>query len=114
MRPTILDRYFSAGQQTEGQLAEWRQGQLERAGFDPELAASIATDPVMDLHALIELVERGCPPPLAARIMAPLEHRRKARDDHAQLQDDPRCSKEAAGLAGKAMIWEATKPRSKP
>jgi hypothetical protein len=28
----------------------------------------------MDLHALIGLVERGCPPPLAARILAPLEH----------------------------------------
>jgi hypothetical protein len=30
----------------------------------------------MDLHALIELVERGCPPPLAARILAPLDHER--------------------------------------
>ena len=28
----------------------------------------------VDLHALIGLVERGCPPPLAARILAPLEH----------------------------------------
>jgi hypothetical protein len=79
MRLTTLDRYFSAGQQTDGRLAEWRLRQLERAGFDRELAASIATDPTMDLHALIELVERGCPPPLAARIMAPLEHRRSAR-----------------------------------
>ena len=25
-----------------------------------------------DLHALIELVERGCPPALAIRILAPL------------------------------------------
>jgi hypothetical protein len=30
----------------------------------------------MDLHALIELVERGCPPELAARILAPLDEER--------------------------------------
>jgi hypothetical protein len=31
----------------------------------------------MDLHALLGLVDRGCPPDLAARILAPLdrEHR---------------------------------------
>ena len=28
----------------------------------------------MDLHAMIELVERGCPPDLAARILAPFDH----------------------------------------
>jgi hypothetical protein len=48
-------------------------GQLVRAGFDPELAALVGADRAMDLHALIELVERGCPPKLAARILAPLE-----------------------------------------
>jgi hypothetical protein len=32
----------------------------------------------MDLHALIELIERGCPPELAARILAPLETERPA------------------------------------
>ena len=30
----------------------------------------------MDLHALIELVEHGCPPELAARILAPLDEER--------------------------------------
>lgn len=30
----------------------------------------------MDLHAMIELLERGCPPDLAARILAPLDHER--------------------------------------
>jgi hypothetical protein len=58
-------------------LTGWRQQQLVRAGFDPELAASAAGDCAIDLHALIELVERGCPPRLAARIMAPLDHQRK-------------------------------------
>jgi hypothetical protein len=58
--------------------ASWRERQLLRAGFDTDLAASVAADCAMDLHALIELVERGCPPTLAARILAPLDHERKA------------------------------------
>jgi hypothetical protein len=58
-------------------LAGWRRGRLRAAGFPPELAAAVARDCAMDLHALLELVDRGCPPPLAARILAPLdrEHR---------------------------------------
>ena len=44
-----------------------------RAGFHAELAALVAADRAMDLDALIELVDRGCPPRLAARILAPLE-----------------------------------------
>jgi hypothetical protein len=42
-------------------------------GFSPPLAARIAGDPRYDLHALIELAERGCDPELAARILAPVE-----------------------------------------
>lgn len=37
------------------------------------LAARIAHDNRYDLHRLIELVERGCRPELALRILAPLE-----------------------------------------
>jgi hypothetical protein len=51
----------------------WRRKQLVAAGFQPTLAAEVADDPSYDLHALIELAERGCPPELAARILAPLE-----------------------------------------
>jgi hypothetical protein len=56
-----------------GDLATWRQRRLVRAGFDSALAASIAADRAIDVHALIELVERGCAPPLAERIVAPLD-----------------------------------------
>ena len=59
-------------------LTSWRRNQLVRTGFDAELAASLAADRAMDLHALIELVERGCPPELAARILAPLDQVRKS------------------------------------
>ena len=55
----------------------WRQVQLLRVGFDPAQAAEIAAEPAIDLHALIELVERGCPPELAARILAPFDHERR-------------------------------------
>jgi len=59
-----------------GDLAGWREERLVRAGFDADIAASIASDCAFDLHALIELVERGCPPRLAARILAPLDEER--------------------------------------
>lgn len=51
----------------------WRQHQLVEAGFGPELAAVVAADPRWDVHAVLELVERGCPPRLATRILAPHE-----------------------------------------
>jgi hypothetical protein len=57
----------------ERSVVAWRAERLEAAGFDDALAWSLARDCAIDLHALIELVERGCPPPLAARILAPLE-----------------------------------------
>ena len=54
-------------------IAAWRCARLRRAGFDHGLAEELAYEPAIDLHELIELVERGCPPPLAARILAPLD-----------------------------------------
>ena len=59
-----------------GGLAEWRAERLLRAGVDADLAVEIAADCAVDLHEMIELIERGCPPPLAARILAPLDHER--------------------------------------
>jgi hypothetical protein len=56
-----------------GAVKRWRREQLVNAGFPLPLAVAVASDSLYDLHALIELVERGCPPELAARILAPLE-----------------------------------------
>ena len=53
-------------------LENWRRRRLMAAGFDAPLAAWIA-DSGIDLHELLVLVDRGCPPQLAARILAPLE-----------------------------------------
>jgi hypothetical protein len=54
-------------------VVRWRRDQLVHAGFALPLAARVANDPRYDLHALIELVERGCDPELAVRILAPLD-----------------------------------------
>jgi hypothetical protein len=51
----------------------WRREQLVHSGFPLPLAARLAKNPGYDLHRLIELVEAGCPPELAVRILAPLE-----------------------------------------
>lgn len=51
----------------------WRTQRLLAAGFPLPLARRLAADDRIDLHALLELLDRGCPPHLAARIMAPLD-----------------------------------------
>jgi hypothetical protein len=43
------------------------------AGFDAALATELAQDAAVDLHELLVLLDRGCPPELAARILAPLD-----------------------------------------
>ena len=53
-------------------VVAWRRLQLAASGFSMSLAGRLAEDPRYDLHALIELVERGCPPALAVQILAPL------------------------------------------
>jgi hypothetical protein len=50
----------------------WRRCRLLEAGFTEAVADAIASDSRFDLHALLQLVDRGCPPDLAVRIMAPL------------------------------------------
>ena len=60
---------------TEADVTSWRREQLTQVGFVLPTATRLAGDARYDLHALIELVERGCDPELAARILAPLEER---------------------------------------
>jgi hypothetical protein len=51
----------------------WRRQRLTESGFPLTVAARLAEDARYGLHALIELVERGCQPELAVRIVAPLD-----------------------------------------
>ena len=53
-------------------VRDWRRRALQEAGFDAALARELAADGRVDLHDVLGLVDRGCPPQLAARILAPL------------------------------------------
>jgi hypothetical protein len=55
---------------TESDKVErWRAEALERAGYDPSTAALLAIRSDVDLHQATELVEHGCSPELALRIL---------------------------------------------
>jgi hypothetical protein len=56
----------------ETEVRDWRRQVLEQAGFQQALARELAAAADVDLHNLLNLVDRGCPPELAARILAPL------------------------------------------
>lgn len=61
-----VDEYI----ETELERVErWRTDALVRAGFNADQAASLAARSDVDLHAAIGLVERGCPPDVAVRIL---------------------------------------------
>jgi hypothetical protein len=51
-----------------GEVESWRLTVLLEAGYPPELAELIA-DSKADLHAAVDLLERGCPPGTAVRII---------------------------------------------
>jgi hypothetical protein len=53
-------------------VAAWRRRVLRQAGFETALAQQLAGNAEIDLHDVLKLVDRGCPPQLAARILAPL------------------------------------------
>ncbi len=62
-----------ARQPQRGTLGGWRQRTLAAAGFDEALADRLADEPDLDLHTILQLVDAGCPPPVAARIVQPLD-----------------------------------------
>jgi len=57
----------------------WATSRLRDAGFTPALADTVARDAandlarILDMTAILELVDRGCSPELAVRILDPLE-----------------------------------------
>lgn len=66
-----------AGQLTV--VERWRAERLLHGGFPAALAHELAGQEGYDIHALLELVDRGCPPELAARILAPLDQTQTSR-----------------------------------
>jgi hypothetical protein len=61
----------TTSEQRVNEVVRWRREQLVGSGFPLPLAARLAKNARYDLHALIELTERGCQPELAVRILAP-------------------------------------------
>ena len=53
-------------------VVTWRWCRLLEAGFPADLARQLSSSTSIDLHALLELVDRGCPAELAARILSPV------------------------------------------
>jgi hypothetical protein len=51
-------------------VERWRTSELMRVGFPGDDAVALAARFDVDLHEAIELVERGCPPSLAIRILS--------------------------------------------
>lgn len=63
----------AAPRSVDTSTAAWRWSRLVDTGFPRGLTARVARDTRYDIDALIELVERGCSPGLAARIRASLD-----------------------------------------
>lgn len=61
------------GRVPSSDVEAWRLRRLVDGGFPLPLALKFAATPGVDLHALLGLVDRGCPPELAARILAPID-----------------------------------------
>lgn len=56
--------------ETESERIErWRAEELERAGYEPRAAATIAVRPDIDLHLAVDILARGCPPDVALKIL---------------------------------------------
>ena len=64
----------------DGEMTEWRARQLAAAGFSRAEAYELARDGGVDLHVLLELIDHGCPPTLAARITAPVDRDQDASE----------------------------------
>lgn len=50
-------------------IERWRREALERGGYPPAAAATLAGRHDVDLHAAIALLARGCPPETALKIL---------------------------------------------
>jgi hypothetical protein len=51
------------------QVERWRIDELERAGYDPRAAMTIAARHDVDLHRAVDLLRQGCSPDLALKIL---------------------------------------------
>jgi hypothetical protein len=50
-------------------IEHWRTEELERAGYSRRAAGRLASRHDVDLHLAVELLQRGCSPELALKIL---------------------------------------------
>jgi hypothetical protein len=60
-------------------VVSWRRQRLLDAGFSATSSERLARDLRIELHRLLDLVQSGCTPELAARILAPLDGESRRR-----------------------------------
>lgn len=72
MTVKIRDNIVCRGDGPPANVLDWRRCRLTEAGFPHVLADRLARSRV-DLHRLLDLVDHGCSPELAVRILAPLD-----------------------------------------
>jgi hypothetical protein len=65
----VNETHYRRRSSEERAIVMWRLEQLRCAGFELADARVVATRPDIDLHAAVDLVERGCPPAIALRIL---------------------------------------------
>jgi hypothetical protein len=53
----------------EHAILAWRMWVLDRAGYGVDATATLAGRRDVDLHLAVDLLERGCPPETALRIL---------------------------------------------
>ncbi len=51
------------------QVERWRIDELERAGYDPKAAMTLAARHDVDLHRAVDLLRKGCSAELALQIL---------------------------------------------
>jgi hypothetical protein len=56
-------------QSEQVQIKLWRTEELERAGYSHRAAGRLAARQDIDLHQAVRLLERGCSPELALKIL---------------------------------------------
>ncbi|MEZ5099709.1 MAG: hypothetical protein R3C15_07920 [Thermoleophilia bacterium] len=64
----MTEMQLESGQDERSKVEGWRLHVLMEAGYPVELAERVAASDV-DLHHAVELVDQGCSPEIAARIL---------------------------------------------
>jgi hypothetical protein len=67
------DRSSARRPERDTPVVRWRRQRLIDAGFSARSSDKLARDLRVDLHGLLDLVQSGCPPEFAVRILAPLD-----------------------------------------